>query len=194
MLDLEGIEDDENENEDEDKDEGEGEELACNMDDDADDDIDELDVLSGEEQATFLEATEAVKEAVTKVRTLPFTQCPVALNDIICGHQVRKLAFAIIYSTTIALPAWRRACKANQLKSNLIPRDVATRWNSTYDMLRFAAKYRIVVDSITADKTLKLRKFELDNDDWTIVHDLVSVLEVRVMYLYLYPTDQMLAI
>jgi hypothetical protein len=53
------------------------------------------------------------------------------------------------------------------------------RWNSTYDMLRFAVKYRIVIDSITADKSLKLRKFELDNDDWKILHDLVSVLEVR---------------
>jgi hypothetical protein len=46
-------------------------------------------------------------------------------------------------------------------------------------MLRFAVKYRIVIDSITADKSLKLRKFELDNDDWKILHDLVSVLEVR---------------
>jgi len=60
----------------------------------------------------------------------------------------------------------------------MIPRDVATRWNSTYDMLRFAAKYRAPIDSITADKSVKLRKFELDDDDWTIVHDLVSVLEV----------------
>jgi hypothetical protein len=45
-------------------------------------------------------------------------------------------------------------------------------------MLRFAVKYQIVIDSITADKSLKLRKFELDNDDWKILHDLVSVLKV----------------
>jgi hypothetical protein len=51
-------------------------------------------------------------------------------------------------------------------------------------MLRFAVKYRIVIDSTTADKSLKLRKFELDNDDWKIVNNLVSILEVRVLYLY----------
>jgi hypothetical protein len=31
---------------------------------------------------------------------------------------------------------------------------------------------------------LKLWKFELDNDDWKIVNNLVSVLEVHVLYLY----------
>jgi hypothetical protein len=60
----------------------------------------------------------------------------------------------------------------------LIPRDVVTRWNSTYDMLRFVLTYRTAIDKITADKALKLRKYELDNDDWGIVEDLVCVLEV----------------
>jgi hypothetical protein len=60
----------------------------------------------------------------------------------------------------------------------LIPRDVVTRWNSTYDMLSFALKYREAIDVVTADKGLKLRKFELDDEDWSIVEDLVNVLEV----------------
>lgn len=51
-------------------------------------------------------------------------------------------------------------------------------------MLRFAVTYRIAIDSITADKSLKLRKFELDDDDWKIMHNLASVLEVRAKYLY----------
>jgi hypothetical protein len=68
MLDLEGVEEDDDEDGSEDK----VENLAYNMDDDTDDDINELDALSGEEKATFLEATVAVKEAVTKVRTLLF--------------------------------------------------------------------------------------------------------------------------
>ena len=45
-------------------------------------------------------------------------------------------------------------------------------------MLFFAIKYRVAIDSIMADKMLKLRKFELNNDDWNIVGDLVAVLEV----------------
>lgn len=45
-------------------------------------------------------------------------------------------------------------------------------------MMRFALEYRKAIDVITADKTWKLRQFELDNDEWQIVGDLVSVLEV----------------
>jgi len=66
----------------------------------------------------------------------------------------------------------------HKLVPNLIPRDVATRWNSTYDMLSFVLRYRQAIDTVTADKGLKLRKFELDDDEWKIVSDLVSVLEV----------------
>ena len=61
---------------------------------------------------------------------------------------------------------------------NLIPRDVVTRWNLTYDMLSFVLRYCQAIDTITADKNLKLRKFELDDDEWKIVGDLVLVLEV----------------
>ena len=50
--------------------------------------------------------------------------------------------------------------------------------NSTYDMLKFALTYRVAIDKITADKGLKLRRYELDNDNWVIVEDLVNVLEV----------------
>jgi hypothetical protein len=47
-------------------------------------------------------------------------------------------------------------------------------------MMKFALTYRMAIDKITADKALKLRKYELDNDDWAIIEDLVSVLEVRI--------------
>ena len=43
-------------------------------------------------------------------------------------------------------------------------------------MMHFVLTYRQAVDQITADKALKLRRYELDNDDWVIVEDLVSVL------------------
>ena len=46
-------------------------------------------------------------------------------------------------------------------------------------MLEVALEYRAAVDDITADKSLKLRKYELDDDDWTIVRDLLRVLRVR---------------
>jgi hypothetical protein len=50
-------------------------------------------------------------------------------------------------------------------------------------MMHFVLKYRKAIDKVTADKALKLRKYELDNDDWIIVEDLVSVLEVSVCLL-----------
>ena len=45
-------------------------------------------------------------------------------------------------------------------------------------MLKFALMYRLAIDKITADKGLKLRRYELDNDNWVIIEDLVNVLEV----------------
>jgi hypothetical protein len=46
-------------------------------------------------------------------------------------------------------------------------------------MMAFALKYRAAIDSITADKSLKMRKYELDSEDWQIIEDLVTVLEAR---------------
>ena len=45
-------------------------------------------------------------------------------------------------------------------------------------MLEMAILYRSVIDDITANKALKLRKFELDDEDWQIVSDLICVLKV----------------
>ena len=83
----------------------------------------------------------------------------------------------------MVLPAWCKMCAAQGLKPKLMPRNVVRRWNSTHNMLSFALRYRKVIDGITAKKALKLRKFELDAEDWQIVEDLVSVLEVSTIHL-----------
>jgi hypothetical protein len=159
-------EDDEDEDEDEDDDEDT---------DDRDDSIDEIHELAEHEQEELMAETAAVRLAVTKVCSfLLFLGFPIST-----AAQLRQLSFAIIHSTTIALPAWRRACESHKLSPNLIPRDVVTRWNSTYDMMQFALKYRKPIDTITADKSLKsLRKYELDDDEWNVIKQLVSVLHV----------------
>ncbi|KAJ7235936.1 hypothetical protein C8J57DRAFT_1088527, partial [Mycena rebaudengoi] len=87
-----------------------------------------------------------------------------------------KISFAIINSTTILLPLWRQKCELHSLPIRLIPRDVATRWNSTYDLLAFAIKYQVVIDDMTMDKaTRTLREYDLSKVKWCIINDLVKI-------------------
>jgi hypothetical protein len=50
-------------------------------------------------------------------------------------------------------------------------------------MLSFAFKYRAAVDAMTADKSLKLRKFELEDEEWLIVEDLIAILLVSTIFI-----------
>ncbi|KAF8224570.1 hypothetical protein L208DRAFT_1161611, partial [Tricholoma matsutake] len=88
--------------------------------DDDEEDDDALDDLTEEEHEVLMENTASVR----------------ATLDKIC-----KLSFAIIHLTTIALPAWHKACTANSHPIHLIPCDVKTCWNSMYDMLTAAFDY-----------------------------------------------------
>ena len=47
-----------------------------------------------------------------------------------------------------------------------------------YDMVKMAYRLRPAIDDITANKSLKLRKYELDDDDWKVIGDLLWVLKV----------------
>jgi len=58
-----------------------------------------------------------------------------------------------------------------------MPRDVITRWNSTYDMLVFALEYRQAIDDISGDR--EMRKYELEEEDWALVQQLCDILAVR---------------
>ena len=67
---------------------------------------------------------------------------------------------------TIALVAWCHICHEVDLKEQLIPHDAVMHWNSTYGMMKFVLAYRATIDKITMDKGMKLRKYELHQDDW----------------------------
>jgi len=58
--------------------------------------------------------------------------------------------------------------------------DVATRWNSTYDMLEFADEYHAVLNVITADHDMNLHKFELSKKEWAMATELCEVLRVHL--------------
>ncbi|KAL1684500.1 hypothetical protein GGG16DRAFT_68183, partial [Schizophyllum commune] len=95
---------------------------------------------------------------------------------------LRQLAKSVVNSPTKLLPAWRSACTAHHLAIRLLPRDVRTRWNSTFDMLIFAIKYRVVVDDLTARRDLGLRAFELTKVEWDMASDLSRVLKQATLF------------
>jgi hypothetical protein len=66
-------------------------------------------------------------------------------------QQLRKSAFAIKNSSTLILPKWFVVLKDLELDPKTMPRDVRTRWNSTFDMLDFAVEYREALDAIMGD-------------------------------------------
>ncbi|KIM56127.1 hypothetical protein SCLCIDRAFT_133318, partial [Scleroderma citrinum Foug A] len=74
---------------------------------------------------------------------------------------LRKVAFKIVHSTTIVLLAWKDILNDLCLMISLMPRDIATRWNSTFDLLEYALKHRKAVDLLTQRRELGLGKFEL---------------------------------
>jgi hypothetical protein len=61
----------------------------------------------------------------------------------------------------------------------LMPRDVKTRWNSTFAMLDFAIRYRRLLDQLSGERANGLRDLELKENEWKIVEQLRDVLKVR---------------
>jgi hypothetical protein len=91
---------------------------------------------------------------------------------------LRKVAFAIKNSTTIILPQWFTVLRELKVPERMIPRDVKTRWNSTFDMLDFAVEHITPINTITADRDMKLRQYEMSEDDWDMARQLRDVLKV----------------
>ena len=101
--------------------------------------------------------------------------------------QIWKLAFAIKNSSTVILPQWFETLKDLELDERVMPRDVRTRWNSTYDMLVFAYQYKDAINDITAIREMKLRNYEIEPEEWEIIKQLRNVLKVSSALQYYLP-------
>ncbi|KIK72440.1 hypothetical protein PAXRUDRAFT_180663, partial [Paxillus rubicundulus Ve08.2h10] len=93
-----------------------------------------------------------------------------------------KLAFKIIHSMTIVLPARQKILSELRMTVSFMPRDVATRWNLTFDMLEYALKHRRAVDVVTQQHELGLRKFELSDNEWLVIEQLYSILKDATLF------------
>ena len=90
----------------------------------------------------------------------------------------------------ILLPRWKEILeelatiaintKKKPLSVCIMPRDVSTHWNSTYDMLKFACSYHEAIDRITGDCAMKLRDYELLESEWETVKQLQDSLKASI--------------
>ncbi|KAG6905926.1 hypothetical protein DXG01_016909 [Tephrocybe rancida] len=91
--------------------------------------------------------------------------------------QLHRLAFKMINSTTLLLPARKAKLDELELKRRLMPRDIRTRWNSTFDMLTFALEYQEAIQEFTKDCDNKLCDLELSSSKWDLVEELAKTLK-----------------
>ncbi|KAF8964039.1 hypothetical protein BDZ97DRAFT_1660813 [Flammula alnicola] len=138
-------------------------------DGDSDDEDDDLDGFKDERDGMSEEEIATLEQSVQPVRL------------VLAKASYFKLRFD--NSTTIVLPEWNSTLKELELDPRMMPRDVSTRWNSTFDMLDFAVQYRPAIDAITDNRDMKMRKLELDGPDWIIARQLRDTLKVSPSFL-----------
>ncbi|KAF5366574.1 hypothetical protein D9758_008915 [Tetrapyrgos nigripes] len=93
---------------------------------------DESDIDSDHDDTSSIESVDEVGRLSPEVKEI-FERESLKLK--VAVKKIHGLSFAIIHSTTIGLPAWLRVCQKNELKPRLIPQDVKTRWNSTFESI-----------------------------------------------------------
>jgi len=99
--------------------------------------VDEREEMTEEELLDLAESVQPVRLLLAKVFK-QFYNTILSISNF--NSQLRKIAFAIKNSTTIILPQWFAVLRELEVAELMIPRDVTTRWNSTFDMLDFCCR------------------------------------------------------
>ncbi|KIM57250.1 hypothetical protein SCLCIDRAFT_130856, partial [Scleroderma citrinum Foug A] len=119
--------------------------------DDVDGSVDKIIDMDVEDRANLEQSIQPVRMALTKIH---------------------KLAFKIINSLTVLLPAWDTACKEAGLSMKQIPRDVSTWWNLSFNMVDFIVDYHVPVDAVTNKRRLGLGNYALNEHEWKVLEQL----------------------
>ena len=83
----------------------------------------------------------------------------------------------------LILPQWYCILDSLSLDEQVIPYDIRTRWNATYDMLDCAYEYRKAINEITDIWYMKLQQYKIDTCEWEIVRQLHDLLKVSFFLL-----------
>ncbi|KAF5362814.1 hypothetical protein D9757_014266 [Collybiopsis confluens] len=89
-------------------------------------------------------------------------------------YKCRKIAFKFINSSTLLLPRWR-ALLPDIL---ILPWDVSTRWNSTYDMLNAFQSMRPQVTQFVDSNSNGLAEFQVGEEEWESINGLTAALKL----------------
>ncbi|KAJ7199162.1 hypothetical protein GGX14DRAFT_373319, partial [Mycena pura] len=95
---------------------------------------------------------------------------------------IRNIANKTINSPTRLLPKWEEAVTIASLPMRRIPRDVKTRWNSTYDMILFVLKYQRAYKVYTSDESSGLGHYVLSSLEWRVLEDLRDYFKDATLY------------
>ncbi|KAF9059142.1 hypothetical protein BDP27DRAFT_1239377, partial [Rhodocollybia butyracea] len=68
---------------------------------------------------------------------------------------------------------WRETVAGTNFKDRILPRDVTTRWNSTYDMLAAFIKMKDVVNLFLDRASNGLSDYCLSEGEWDAINDLI---------------------
>jgi hypothetical protein len=142
--------------------------------------IDEENFLTKDELNELNESILPVRMLIAKV-SVSLTTTAWGMNLMFSAWmQLQKLAYKIVNSSTLLLPKWKKHLAALKIEERLMPRDVRTRWNSTFKMLEFTIKHRKLLDLLCGDRANGLRDLELKPEEWRIAGQLRDVLKVRL--------------
>ena len=119
--------------------------------------------------------------AITKVSANNYISQLVQLMPF--GLQLCNLAKRIVNSPTIRADL-EIACNKSSTKPMLMVRDVATRWNSTAELLARALQLRKALTMLVGfeqhnrARSSRLQRFKLSSDEWQLIEQLQPLLQV----------------